>query len=244
MRRLTAGFALVAALCAPAAAGASGEPPTSLRDAKPAAPRQSFPLSQDDVLFHAKIALSGGLGWGSKLVGYGSRERYTAASGMMDLEVVNLPWKYAGLELSLNSGYAASGVVSASGNAGRPNYGRLDVAFDAVAIRDPRGALLFGAGLGGDVNERYWFGELRGYPFAVVRGRLVLSRAQALHACWKFAPASLSSRSAMEHRLTLDWSYEMLAIGARFTYARVEGGDPGRAYPDYEAGLSVGVVIW
>lgn len=225
-------------------AAATGTPgATPLRDTTPSASEPRFPLREDGVLFQAKIAMSGGYAWGSKLVGHGSRERYTGGSATLDLEVVNLPWKYAGLELALHTGYAGSGGVQA--NSSRPeNFGRLDVAFDAVAFRDPRFALLFGAGLGGDVNERYWFGGLRGYPFTTVRARFSYAHAQALHASWQFVPASLATRSTVEHRFGLDWSHDLFVAGARLAWMKLDGGNPARTYADLELGLSAGVVIW
>jgi hypothetical protein len=255
VRRLCLGFALIAATWAypagaeeigtsgPIAASTSTPGATPLRDTKPNVPEPMFPLREDGVLFHAKIAMSGGYGWGSKLVGYGSRERYTGGSATLDVEVVNLPWKHAGIELALHTGYAGSGVVTST-NSRPDNFGRLDVAFDAVAFRAPSYALLFGAGLGGDVNERYWFGGLRGYPFTIVRARASYAHAQAFHASWQFVPASLAARSTVEHRFTLDWSHDMFTAGVRFAWMKLEGGTPMRTYADLEAGLSVGVVIW
>lgn len=213
-------------------------------DATPAKRPTSSRLTVDDMLFFARVQLSSAFVWGSKLEGYGSRACYTGAIGTMDLEVVNVPWKYVGFELGFRAGYGATGHSSGGGGGSEPNFGRLDVALDGVLVRTPRAALLVGLGLGGDAGDRYWFGGVRGYAFAVVRGRVVVTKDHALHATWQVIPASLGEHSALEHRAQLDWSYDLLSIGLRFAYARVRDGSPQRDYPDYEAGAALGVTVW
>lgn len=229
----------------PAANTPPAATPSPARDTAPAKPPTSSRLAVGDVLFLARVQLSSAFVWGSKLEGYGSRARYTGAVGSMDLEVVNLPWKYLGVELGLRAGYGATGHSRGGGGGGsQPNFGRLDVALDGVLVHTRRAALLVGLGLGGDAGDRYWFGGVRGYGFAIVRGRLVLSKDHAIHATWQLVPASLGDRSALEHRAQLDWSYDLLSFGLRFAYARVRDGSPQRDYPDYEAGAAFGVTVW
>jgi hypothetical protein len=264
-RLLACGFALASALALPSARGALPEPvvgtggapaapslqaaPTSIAapgpDTGPATAAATSRGAVDDPRFFARAQLSSTFIWGSKLEGHGSRAHYTGAMGSMDLEVVDVPWKYVGFELALRAGYGAVGKSGGGGGGGsEPNFGRLDVALDGVLVRTPRAALLLGLGLGGDAGDRYWFGGVRGYPFAIVRGRVVIAKDQAIHASWQLVPASLGDRSALQHRAQLDWSYDLLSFGLRFAYARVRGGDPQRDYPDYEAGAALGVAVW
>ena len=187
-----------------------------------------------------RVELRGGLSIarGTELVGFGSRDPYVLPEAWAELALTVLATRRVGIDLQ--------GMYGASQN---DEMGRFEVAAICPLLErdDPRGySLLVGAGLGGSFGGRFWWEEVRGYPYTLARFTYLPSRETSIYATWTCAPVDtgiVDRLHAFENRFELAGSVGFFSAGARVALTSVSGGDPRRTYGDLEVGFFVALHV-
>jgi hypothetical protein len=189
--------------------------------------------------FMARFAFGASLIGGSKLVGVGSRARYTQGAMQIEMNVARVVSKPLGIEIGLQ-------FLPPTRDERELAYGRLEGAFDFVLAdwggRRP-GSLIAGIGGGFDVG-RWWFSDpARGFGVGLLRGRLWLTRNVNVQLSASVVPFA-AKLNGWEQRYELAVAYGLLSFGVRFAYVSVKGGDPARWLGQHEVGAFVGVGVF
>lgn len=173
---------------------------------------------------------------GTELVDFGSRQPFVEPIVWAELELAVLATRRVGV--------AFDGVAAAT-SFGRDEawFGRFDFAalFPLFERDGARGvALVLGAGLGAAFGDRYWWENVRGYPYALARFAWLPTRRTSIWASVSCAPVDtgvFDGRHAVESRFELGGSVGLFAAGARVALTAVAEGDPRRTYGDVEVGF-------
>lgn len=124
-------------------------------------------------------------------------------------------------------------------------YGRLDAALDVGLVRwggAVPGALIVGAGMGGDFGRYSYDGRF--YPRLVARLRLKPSAHVSLFVTTEVVPAAVGpALRVFETRTELGFAWRLLAVGFRVAHVVESGGLPPRDYVQQQLGLFVGVGV-
>ena len=204
--------------------------------ARPARAEDSAAGEQERRTFFFRMAGSAGLIEGSRLVGHGSRERFTQPSfAVFDLRLTRIFWKSRfGIDLST--------ILMIPGNADtKLGYGLFEVAGDVVIAQGEWGVLMAGAGGGGDFGRYWWDG--RGYPLVFVRDRMNLSRKVHFEIESRTIPIALDAKllPMFEQRFEIAMGIGLFTCGMRFNWTVLRGGQPERAYQQHELTGFVGL---
>jgi hypothetical protein len=185
-----------------------------------------------------------GLSRGSELVDLGSRAPVQTATLTTEMEVTNTPAP-VGIDLAL-----AFGLVGVPQHSGRTYWGRFELAAVGAAFqRDGArgGSLVLGTGLGTSFGDRYWWEDLRAYPYTLVRATYLFDRRASASLTWTCAPVDTASVDkglwAMENRVEAAFGFGLFAAGLRATASTVVGGDPQRLYGDFEFAFFLGMGV-
>jgi hypothetical protein len=179
---------------------------------------------------------------GTGLVGVGSRSPYLGVVLEGDLQLTVMMKKWIGLDLDLRFG--DGGVKTGSGD---KYYGRIDAAAVTPLVRrdGPRGySLLAGVGLGMTAGDRFWWADVRGYPYALLRFTYLFTRNVSTYAQARVSPidTSLAAHTwAVESQFEAGIGVGLFFAGARVGLSAIEGGDPDRTYGDLEMGFYLGI---
>ncbi len=203
---------------------------------KPEAPRV---VSSTDLAYLAGVA---GIYRGTELVGVGSRQPYVGALVEGDLLFTGMLSRRVGIDLGMSFGEA--GVTSSSGD---EYFGRMELAAVTPLLRHdgPRGySLLAGAGAGVTVGGRWWWADVRVYPYALARFTYLFTRETSMFAEAAVAPIDTSLVAhtwAVENRFEIGGSVGLFFAGARVALSSVDGGDPARTYGDLGVSFYLGI---
>ncbi len=188
----------------------------------------------DDV----RVGLRGDTWAGTRLEGAGSVARFKHGAGELELGVMRF---FAG-RLGFSFGLA---FLPPLGQLDDLAYGRLDAALDAGVVRwdgPVPGALIFGAGVGGDFGRYSYAGRF--YPRLELRFRLQPSAHVALFATTDVMPAAVGPDTRVfETRTEIGFAWRLLLVGFRVGHVVETGGLPERTFHQQQLGLFVGVGI-
>lgn len=123
-------------------------------------------------------------------------------------------------------------------------YGKLEAGLDLGVVRwggEVPGALVVGAGVGGDLGKRYDYAG-RIYPKLSARLRLAPSKAVSLFVTTEVLPAAFGpDLRVFEARTELGFAWKLLLIGFRVDHVAETGGTPSRTYTQQALGLFAGI---
>lgn len=203
--------------------------------ARPVRAEDSAAREQERRTFVARVGASASLIEGSRIVGAGSRERYTQPGfALIDFKIARiLEKKRWGFEI-------ASQLMIPTERDTSLAFAQFDVAFDGLLADGRWGSLVLGVGGGGDFG-RYWWGG-RGYPLVVLRQRTWLSHKVRLEFESRTIPIAATGKlPVFEQRFELALGIGLFCAGLRFDWAAAWGGEPNRTYQQHELGAFVGV---
>lgn len=193
------------------------------------------PWSQyDDV----RVGLRADTWSGTRLEGTGSVARFAHGGGELELGVMRF---FTG-PLGFSLGVAFFPPLQDSRAIA---YGRGDAAFDVGIVRwggAVPGAIILGAGLGGDLG-RYSFAG-RFYPRFEARLRLRPSAHVSLFVTTDVMPAAVGPDTRVfQARTDFGFAWRLLLVGFRVGHVVETGGTPERTFHQQELGLFVGLGI-
>jgi len=196
----------------------------------------------------ARLGVHGGWFSGSKMVGYGSLQRYDGGVGAMDLDVTRFPHENIGFSFALGLGFASQGSQN-NGGTTNFNYGRLEssIDFGLLSWSGPgKSGWSVGAGFGGAFGKnRYWYAEKGvGYPILRTNLRLWATRDVSLHAAYQWLPSSTGDAPVRSHRFEAAVGIGLMQLGARLELVSTQRGVPIRTYVDRETSLFVAFAVY
>jgi hypothetical protein len=168
-----------------------------------------------------------GLIRGTELVGVGSRSPYLGALLEADIQVTRMVTRRVGIDLDVRFG--DGGVKTSTGDR---YFGRLDfAAVTPLFWRDGAHghSLLLGVGAGLTGGDRYWWADVRVYPYAITRFTYLFTRNISTFAQARVAPIDTSLAA---HTWAVESQYEagigvgLFFAGARVALSAIQGGDP------------------
>jgi hypothetical protein len=172
----------------------------------------------------------------------GSRNPYIGVLLEGDVQITAMITKWIGIDVDLRFG--DGGVKSSGGDA---YFGRAATAIvTPIARRDGvRGySALIGAGLGLTGGDRYWWADVRVYPYGLVRFTYLFTKNVSTFAQVSVAPIDTSMAA---HTWVVESQYEagigvgLFFAGARVAFSAIQGGDPARTFGDLEMGFYLGI---
>jgi hypothetical protein len=202
--------------------------------ARAARAEDSDAREQERRTFLARIGASGSLIQGSRMVGFGSRERFVQGGvAVIDFKVARFFSKRRyGLEV-------ASQLMIPAEKEKSVGFGQLEFAADWMLADGPWGSLVAGIGIGGDYGRYWWEGRV--YPLAILRERTWLSRKVRLEFETRTLPIAYTGKLPLfEQRFELAIGIGIFTMGLRFNWTAAWGGIPQRTYEQHELGGFLG----
>lgn len=187
----------------------------------------------------ARVDVVGSIVRGSRLVEAGSRDPYVTGTWSIEGLVTTLVTRRLGIDFAFGCGETALSQNDV--------FGRVEAAaITPLALRDgARGhSFVVGVGLGASFGDRYWWGNLRGYPYALARASYLFSHRIWLSGQWSIAPVDTSLASGLwtvENRFDVAAGIGLFSAGIRVGVTTIRGGDPERTYGDVEVSFVLGI---
>jgi hypothetical protein len=178
---------------------------------------------------------------GTQLVGAGSRDPYLGALLEADIRGTAMIRRRLGIDLDFRFG---DGGVKSSG--GDNYFGRGAVALiTPIVQRDGvRGySAIVGAGLGITGGDRYWWADVRVYPYALARFTYLFTKNISTFAQVSVAPIDTSMAAStwvVENQYEAGIGVGFFSAGTRVTLSAIRGGDPTHTFGDLEVGFYLG----
>lgn len=179
---------------------------------------------------------------GTELVGAGSRNPYVGVLLEGDIQGTTMIKRWLGLDFDLRLG--DGGVKTSSGD---HYFGRAAVAaITPLVRRDGRHgySAIVGAGVGLTGGDRYWWADVRVYPYALARFTYLFTQNVSTFAQVSVAPIDTSlaaSTWVVESQYELGVGVGLFSAGARVALSAIRGGDPERTFGDLEVGFYLGL---
>ena len=179
---------------------------------------------------------------GTELVGAGSRSPYIGVLLEGDVAVTAMIKRWIGIDVDMRFG---DGGVKTRG--GDEYFGRAAAALvTPIVHRDGRHgySALVGAGVGLTAGDRYWWADVRVYPYALARFTYLFTQNISTFAQVSVAPLDTSLAA---HTWVVESQYEagigvgLFFAGARVAFTAIQGGDPARTFGDLEMGFYLGL---
>jgi hypothetical protein len=179
---------------------------------------------------------------GTELVGVGSHNPYTGVLLEGDIQITRMIKRWIGVDVDLRFG--DGGVKTSSGDL---YFGRVAAAvITPIARRDgPHGhSAIVGAGVGLTAGERYWWADVRAYPYALARFTYLFTTNVSTFAQVSVAPIDTSMAAStwvVESQYEAGIGVGLFFAGTRVALSAIRGGDPSRTFGDLEMGFYLGI---
>jgi hypothetical protein len=198
--------------------------------------------AQTSSIDEARFLATYGTIRGTQLVGAGSRNPYIGVLLEGDVRATAMIKRGIGFDLDLRFG---DGGVKSSG--GDSYFGRAATALiTPIVQRDGvRGySAIVGAGLGLTGGERYWWADVRVYPYALARFTYLFTKNISTFAQVSVAPIDTSMAAStwvVESQYEAGIGVGLFSAGARVAFSAIRGGDPVHTFGDLEVGFYLGL---